>query len=180
MGGVKGCCGTPDCGGCRLWCPGGDGDDWRLCDFLDDFGDFLLLVLLLLLPSEPARLSRSAMRSFIFLPVVQVSHPPNKSCCDGAGRPPTVVALGNPVLYPPAFSQIRNLGPVLVGVRRAAEGAASAWVLAHRDVLWVLCWPARVLVDGQVMVGRHHWKHVVSFCRHCREKPRGRGWRRQG
>lgn len=37
-----------------------------------------------------------------------------------------VVALGNAVLYPSALSKIGDLGPVLVGVGRAAEGAAGA------------------------------------------------------
>ena len=43
-------------------------------------------------------------------------------------RRPTVVALGNAVLYPAALSKVRDLGPVLVRVRRAAEGAAVAVV----------------------------------------------------
>lgn len=86
MGGVKGCCGTPDCdGGCSVWCPGGGGEDWRRCCFLDDFGDFLLPALPFLLPSEPARLSRSAMRSFIFLPAVGGLATLEKGCyCDRA------------------------------------------------------------------------------------------------
>jgi hypothetical protein len=44
----------------------------------------------------------------------------------GIGRRHTVVALGNPVLYPPPLGKVRDLGPVLVRVGRGAEGAAGA------------------------------------------------------
>lgn len=38
---------------------------------------------------------------------------------------PTVVPLGDAILNPPPLSQIRDLGPVFIRVRRAAEGAAG-------------------------------------------------------
>ena len=38
----------------------------------------------------------------------------------------TIVALSNPVLYPPSLSEVGNLGPVFVWIRTGAEGAAGA------------------------------------------------------
>jgi hypothetical protein len=38
----------------------------------------------------------------------------------------TVVALSNPILYPPPLGQVGNLGPVFVWIRTGAEGAAGA------------------------------------------------------
>lgn len=81
----------------------------------------------------------------------------------------TVVALGNPVLYPPSFSQVGNLGPVLVRVGRRTESAASAlsrilwWglrSLSKSGVLHVVLEHRLSVVVGRVVVG-----HVVVVVR---------------
>lgn len=56
---------------------------------------------------------------------------------------PTVVALRNPVLYPPAFCEVRDLRPVLIWICAGAEGTACAmccWVLLRlllHGILWI-------------------------------------------
>jgi hypothetical protein len=54
----------------------------------------------------------------------------------------TVVALSNAVLNAAALSKVRDLGPVLIGVGRGAEGTAGSRVLSGR---WRSC---RVGVGG--------------------------------
>ncbi len=79
----------------------------------------------------PARLSSSSRRFLSFLPVVETFSQPAIPLTDSPGvlaRLHTVVALSNAVLYPPALGKVRDLGPVLVGVGGAAEGAAGAVV----------------------------------------------------
>lgn len=69
----------------------------------------------------------------------------------------TVVALGNPVLYPPSLSKVRNLGPVLIRVGRSTEGAAGAL----SSVLW---WGLRSLSEGGVLhVALKHWLTVIVW-----------------
>jgi hypothetical protein len=72
---------------------------------------------------EPARLSRSSSLFFSFLPGATVRHRNAMSAC---GRGLTIVALSNPILYPPAFSKVGDLGPVLVRVRTGTESTAGA------------------------------------------------------
>jgi len=50
---------------------------------------------------------------------------PVKAACHGM-ESLTIVALSNPVLYPPSLSEVGNLGPVFVWIRTGAEGAAGA------------------------------------------------------
>src|SRR5699024_7963501 len=73
---------------------------------------------------DPARRSRSSIRRLSFLPASIVSASVFRLLLIGTRH--TVISLGNAVLYPPALSEVGDLGPVLVGVGRAAEGAAGA------------------------------------------------------
>jgi hypothetical protein len=69
------------------------------------------------------RRSRSSRRRLSFLPREGVS---GRGTFWGRKREPTVVALGNAVLDPATVTGVGDLGPVLVGVGRGGEGAASA------------------------------------------------------
>lgn len=100
--------------------------------------------------------------------------------------PRTVVALSNAVLYPPTLSQIRNLGPVLVGVGGRAEGTARALssvlrgrrrglgessilhVALEHGLAVVVCWvmAGHVVFAVRKVIRRERRRHGELRCQH--------------
>ena len=71
---------------------------------------------------DPAFRSRSSRRALSFLPAAE-SVSSEKGCVEALEH--TIISLGDAILDPPSLGEVRDLGPVFVGIGIGTEGAAG-------------------------------------------------------